>query len=110
MKLHITVESLSVIGLNGSFGSPIDASHVHIEVVKRDHFPSVANTDIHFDGNNLRCTGLNVGVYDLRLFATTSGDVIASTENQPNKMMDPDQTAEFIMKRMVESVKRPARL
>lgn len=105
-KLYITVESLPIISLNGSFSSPLDSNHVLVEVSKVSHFPSVANSDLHFDGNEVRCTGLNIGAYQIRILASTDGDVSASVVGQPFKAMNPDQTAEFIMKKMVDYVKR----
>jgi hypothetical protein len=105
-KLQISVESLRVLNLNGSFGSPMgDPRHIHIEVVRQESLPQLANTDIYFDGESFHCTGLNIGSYDVKLVVATNNDVAASVLNEPHKMMDPDRTAEYVMRRMVNFVK-----
>lgn len=107
-KIHITVESLPVIGLDGSFSSPLEPNHVHVEVSKVSDFLSVANSDLYFDGREVRCTGLNVGAYSIRLLASTDGEVSATVTGQPFKAMNPDESAAFIVKKMADYVKRHA--
>jgi hypothetical protein len=104
-KIHITIESLPIIGLNGSFKSSTP-DHIHVEVSRVGNFPSVTNSDLHFDGNEVRCTGLNVGHYQIRILASTDGDIIAAIAGQSFKPLDADRAVEYIMKKMVDYVKR----
>ena len=105
-KLQISVRSLHVLNMTGSFSSPMgDPRHIHIEVARPENFPQLANTDIYFDGESFRCSGLNIGSYDVKLMVSTNNEVAASVLSEPHKMMDPDGTAEYIMRRMVNFVK-----
>jgi hypothetical protein len=108
-KLHITVDALPTLNLTGSFDSPLaDANHVHIEVSSRTNHPQASKVDIHFDGSKMiRVSGL-VGVFEFRLVTRPHDEIVGvQPDHRSTARWTPDQTAEEIMKRMVEQASRP---
>ena len=104
-KLNITVNALSTIGLSGSFTSPFESNHIHIEVMRPGNFPDLTNIDMHFDGKQIHCAGL-IGAFNLRLVVKFNNEVGSQPEDRPTACLDADQTSEFIMRRMTDRVLR----
>lgn len=104
-KLNITVNALSSIGLTGSFSSPINSAHVHIEVLRPGNFPNLTNVDLHFYGNKICCTGLT-GAYELCMGTKYNNKVGAQSAGRPTAYLDADQASEFVMRRMTDQVLR----
>ncbi len=101
-KLAIAVECLSVLKLTGQiteFGGGYRVSVQHPGV-----FPNQTYTDVVFMDDSIRCTLLNGGVYKLLFCVVSDTEIGVSYMSEGGGTMNSEQTAEYIMRRMVEQI------
>lgn len=107
-KLHISVHSLDVLKLTGSFSSTTATpNHVHIEVLRPGNFPNISNADIHFDSDagTIRATGL-IGAHTFPLVARYNEEVGAQVQGRTTAFLNSDSLAEHIMRLLVDQAER----
>jgi hypothetical protein len=102
-KLELTVNSLHQIDLTGSV-SPFGQGIVRVSVNNKLLLPVHSWTDMVRDGNRIRCSVLNGGIYYLD-FVLISDTEIALQDTQTNShSMDPEKAAIYVIERMVNVI------
>ena len=103
-SLSIVVDSLPVLNLSGSISSFKEG--IRIEVVYYHLVPIQTYTDIGYDPSTavIRCSTVNGGICRLYLCEIPNNEVAAFAELDGSPM-DPEQTSEYIMRPMVDSVR-----
>jgi hypothetical protein len=110
-EIKINVDSLSEIGLRGSL-SPIERDGVHVEVARTDLRPATSYTNVFWSEHPLPRirlhdmeNAINGSEIDL-VFGVQDNQVVVTPQVHPYKILNAEQTAEYIVKRLVGKVRR----
>ncbi|MBN2321098.1 MAG: hypothetical protein JXR49_18610 [Acidobacteria bacterium] len=103
-SLATVVDSLPVLKLSGSISRFSEG--IRIEVVYYYLIPVQTYMDIYYDPDTavIRCATMSGGICQLYLCAASNNEIAAFAEFD-GPPMDPEQTSEYLMRPMVDSVR-----
>lgn len=102
-ELRFTLGALQEIDIKGSispFGNDIARITLSDDIVP----PVVTRTDIVLDGNRIRCSVLNGGIYYLSLVTFHDEEIFAHDIQANDPPMNVERTAEYMLSRMVNII------
>jgi hypothetical protein len=101
-KLKIATDALPNLKLAGRFSPGIESRGIRISMSHPGLFVSQTHTDLFLDSDCIRCTGLDIGFYNLRFCAVSNSEIAVTDEQGDGHPMDPDQASEYVMRRMID--------
>jgi hypothetical protein len=107
-KLESTVSALHEIDFTGSV-SPFGEDIVRVSVNNRSLAPIHSChswTDLVRDGDRIRCSVLNGGIYYLDFVAISDAELALQDIQQNGDSMDEEKTAVYVIERMVNIIER----
>lgn len=100
--VKLSVDALPTLGINGSINSVGVAFRVCINKLGR--VATFTYTDIFFEPFGIRCNVFGGGSYALRYCAVSESEIGVIDDAEP---MDREQTAEYILTRMMRRLEKP---
>ncbi len=106
-KIGIAVEFLPKLQMRGQMSTLADGS-LRISVGRPGKLPNHTYTDLGHSPYEIRCTTATGDLYKLLFCAISGTEVAVVLESSAIPQMNPDQAAEYIMRRMVEIIETGA--
>lgn len=107
-KLELTVNALHEIDFTGSV-SPFGEDIVRVSVSNKLLPPIDSWTDLVRDGDRIRCSVLNGGIYYLDFVAISDTKLGLQDTQRNGDAMDEEKTAVHVIERMVNVIERDLR-
>jgi len=110
-EIQINVDGLAQIGLRASM-SPLGADGCHVEVARTGTIPKIDYTNVFCSERpspRIRLHDMENAMSDEEihmLFGVHNNQLVVTSQSPPCEMMNAEQTAEYIVKRLVRKVRR----
>ncbi len=107
-KMKIAVDALPALKLHGSY-SLMGLESVRIEMSSPGNFPNMTYTDLFRAADRIRASTLDAGAYSLMFHVVSDTEIGVVDEHKGGHPMNPDETSEYVMKRMLNLIERRLR-
>ena len=99
-ELEWVVTALHEINFTGSI-SPFGEQIVRVSLRDVGSPSASTRTDLILDGDRIRCSVLNAGIYYLNFTALSDAQIAIQDIQRSGNPMDPRKTAEYVVERML---------
>lgn len=99
-ELELTVSALREIDVTGSI-SPFGEEIVRVSLNDNSASPTSTRTDLILDGDRIRCSVADGGIYYLNFTAVSDTEIAVRDIQRDGDSMDALKTAEYVVDRML---------